>query len=85
MDKRIRKILRANEKLDMWQVRGQALSPSLTKQWDGRKEKSRKGRGRERKSLRERDSTFSLNFSTIGPTVSSGARGRVHPHSKGFA
>ena len=25
MDKRIREILRANEKLDMWQVKGQAL------------------------------------------------------------
>ena len=84
MDKRIREILRANEKLDMWQVRGQALSPSWTKQWDGRKEKSRKERRRERESFRERDSTFSLNFLTMGQAVSGGARGRVHPHSKGF-
>ena len=85
MDKRIREILRANEKLDMWQVRGQALSPSLAKQLDGRKEKRKKERGRERESFRERDSTFSLNFSTIRPAVSGGIRGRVHPHSKGFA
>ena len=39
----------------------------------------------ENRSLRERDSTFSLNFPAIGPAVSSGARGRVHPHNKGFA
>ena len=85
MDKRIREILRAKEKLDMWQVKGQALSPSWTKQWDGRKEKSKKERGRKRESFRERDSTFSLNFSTIGPAVSGGASGRVQPHGKGFA
>ena len=42
-------------------------------------------RGRKRESFRERDSTFSLNFPTIGPTVSGGARGRVHPLDKGFA
>ena len=45
----------------------------------------KKKRGRKRESFRERDSTFSLNFPTIGPTVSSGARGRVQPHGKGFA
>ena len=87
MDKRIRKILRANEKLDMWQVKGQALSPSWTKQWDGGKEKNRKERGIKRESFRERerDSTFSLNFPMIGPAVSGGARGRIQPHDKGFA
>ena len=42
-------------------------------------------RGRKRESFRERDSTFSLNFLTIGLTVSGGARGRVHPLDKGFA
>ena len=85
MDKRIREILRTNEKLDMWQVKGQALSPSWTKQWDGRKEKSRKERGRKRESFRDKDSTFSLNFQTIEPAVLGGARGRVQPHGKGFA
>ena len=85
MDKRIREIPRANEKLDMWQVRGQDLSTSWTKQWDGRKEKSKKERGRKRENFRERDSTFSLNFPTIGSAVSGGVRGRVHPHGKGFA
>ena len=39
----------------------------------------------EKKNFRERDSTFSLNFPTIGPAVSGGARGRVYPHNKGFA
>ena len=82
---RIREILRANEKLEMWKVKGQALSPSWTKQWDGRKEKSRKERGIKRESFRERDSTLSLNFPTIGPAVSGRARGRVQPHGKGFA
>ena len=42
-------------------------------------------RGRRRESFRERDSTFSLNFPTIGSAVSGGARGRVHPLDKGFA
>ena len=42
MDKRVRELLRANEKLDMWQVNGQALNPSWTKQWDGRKKKEQK-------------------------------------------
>ena len=41
-------------------------------------------RGRKRESFRERDSTFSLNFPTIGTVVSSGARGRLQPHGKGF-
>ena len=45
----------------------------------------KKKKGRKRESFRDRDSTFSLNFPTIGPTVSSGARGRVQPHGKGFA
>ena len=85
MDKRIRKLLRANEKLDMWQVKGQALSPSWTKKWDGGKEKEQKEIGIKRESFRERDSTFSLNFPTIKPAVSGGARGRVQPHGKGFS
>ena len=42
-------------------------------------------RGRKIESFRERDSTFSLKFPTIGPTVSSGTRGRLHPLYKGFA
>ena len=76
--------------MDMWQERGQALDPSWTKQWDGRRgegqKRKRGGGGIEKGEFwRERDSTFSLNLSEIGPTVSSGVRGRVHPHGKGFA
>ena len=51
MDKRIREILRANEKLDMWQVKGQALSTYWTEQWDGRKEKSITERGRKKREF----------------------------------
>ena len=54
------------------------------------------GKGRERETnrereiekervFRERDSTFSLSFSTIGPVCGSEARGRVDPHSESFA
>ena len=32
-----------------------------------------------------RNSHFSLDLPTIGPAISSGARGRVNPHDKGFA
>ena len=39
---------------------------------------------RKREIFIERDSTFSLNFPKIRPAVSSGARGRVQPHGKGF-
>ena len=52
-------------------MKGQALGPSWTKQWDGSKENIIKERGRKRESFRERDSTFYLNFSEIGLAVSS--------------
>ena len=54
----------------------------------GMREKKRaenKEEEKERVLERERDSTFSLNFPTIEPAVSGEARGRVHPHGKGFA
>ena len=66
-------------------MRGQALGQSWTKQWDGRKENNIKKRGRKREGFRERDSTFSLNFPTIGPAVSDEAREKDQPHGKGFA
>ena len=54
------------------------------------------GKGRERETnrereiekervFRERDSTFSLSFPTIGSVSGSGARGRVDTHSESFA
>ena len=53
---------------------------------NGMREKKRAEKKEEEKeSFREKDSTFSLNFSTIGPAVSGGAIGRVHHHGKGFA
>ena len=66
-----------SERTSSWPTLDQAVG------WEERK--GRKERGRKRESFRERDSTFSLNFPTIGPAVSGGARGRVHPHGKGFA
>ena len=41
-------------------------------------------RGERKRELRERSSTFSLNFPAIGPAVSSGARRKVHPCGKSF-
>ena len=59
---------------------------SIFSQPVGREKGEEKGKpDLKRETFRERDSTFSLNFSTIGPAVSSRARGRVHPHGKGFA
>ena len=59
MDKRIREILRANEKLNMWQVKGQALSPSWTKQWDGEKKRVEK-KEEEKDRVLERETPHSL-------------------------
>ena len=50
----------------------------------GEKEK-RKERGKRRREYRERESTFSLDFSTIGPTNLDEARGKVDLHYKGYA
>ena len=36
------------------------------------------------RDFRVRSSHFSLDFSEIEPAILSGARGRVHPHNKGF-
>ena len=59
MDKRIREIVRANEKLDMWQVRGQALGPSWTKQWDARRKRAEK-KEEEKDRVLERETPPSL-------------------------
>ena len=42
-------------------------------------------RGRKRESFRERDSTFSLNFPTIGPWFQAEQEEEVQPYDKGFA
>ena len=46
-----------------------------------RKERKEKEKKRERESFGERSSTFSLNFRTIKPAVSGGARRKVHRRS----
>ena len=84
MDKVIREIQGANGVVTY----GKKHSPSLPildqlGGWErGRKGKRKEKRGRE---LRERSFTFSLNFSAIGPAVSGGARGKIHPRGKSFA
>ena len=42
------------------------------------------GRGKEGESFRERESTFSLDFPTIGPSNPGEERGKVDPHCKGY-
>ena len=66
----------ASERTSSWPILDKTMG------WEKRKEQKRK---RKTKRVLERDSTFSLNFPTIGPVVRGGAGGRVHPHGKGFA
>ena len=64
----------------MWQVRGQALlTHALTNQFGRGESKPRK-----RKDFRERESTFSLGFPTIGPSNPGETRGKVDPHCKSY-
>ena len=69
-------------------LRGQVSCPNLDQMdWERKREEERKSkRKREGKCgiFRERSSTFSLSFPTIGPVSGSGARGRVDPHSESF-
>ena len=51
----------------------------------GRERKTKRERERKERDFRERSSTFSLEFSAIGPSVSSEARSKVAPHGKGYA
>ena len=56
---------------------------------NGRRKKEKRRRkekeGKEKVLERERDSTLSLSFPTIGPMVSSGAREKVNHRRKSFA
>ena len=70
-------------------LRGLFSCPNLDQSGLGGKERE-KETNREReiekeRVFRERGSTFSLSFSTIGPVSGSGARGRVDPHNESFA
>ena len=51
----------------------------------GRERKSKRERERKKGIFRERGSTFSLEFHTIGLSVSSETRSKVAPHGKGYA
>ena len=84
MDKVIRE---SKEPLRIGQVASERTSylTSIFSQPVGREGEEKGKPDLKRESFRERDSTFSLNFPAIGPAVSSRARGRVHPHGKGFA
>ena len=53
-----------------------------TRNWGGGGGEKEKMRG-EGESM-ERSSTFLLNFSAIGPSVSIGARGKVFSHGESF-
>ena len=50
----------------------------------GIREGERKGRRNRERTFRVRSSRFSLNFSMIGPSNSSEARGKVDPHYKSY-
>ena len=70
-------------------MRGQVL---LTKSsnliWEGRKREEERDQTEERGKVwdfRERNSTFSLKFPTIGPSVSGEARSKVAPHGTNYA
>ena len=69
-------------------LRGLFSCPNLDPNQFGRgKEREgdqpRKG-DREREGFRERSSTFSLEFSAIGPASSDEARSKVAPHGKDY-
>ena len=69
-------------------LRGLFSCPNLDQMDWERKRGGKKSKPKERGKVwdfRERSSTFSLEFSTIGPVAGSGARGRVDPHSESFA
>ena len=67
-------------------MRGQVLlTKSSNLVWEGRKKEGKsKRRDREREGFGERGSTFSLKFSTIGPSVFGKARRKFAPHGKDY-
>ena len=85
MDKRIRCNLRSQWELDTWQVRGHQVDPYLLPTGLGGKKREKREKEGERKSFRERSSTFSLDFPAIGLSNSGETRGKVDPHCKSYA
>ena len=63
----------------------QVFQPGLGGKEEREREREKTERDREREGFRERGSTFSLNFPTIGPASSDEARSKVAPHGKDYA
>ena len=69
----------------MWQDEASHLTLDQTIRWGVEVERKGKRKRKEREEEgRERSSTFSLVFPAMGPSVSIGARGKVHPLDKSF-
>ena len=68
-------------------LRGLFSCPNLDQMdWERKRGEEKKQTGREGKCgiFRERSSTFSLEFSAIGPASSDEARSKVAPHGKDY-
>ena len=77
----------SNEKWTRGDERTSPLDQVFQPGFGGKEEREREQteRDRERKGFRERSSTFSLSFPTIGPASSDEARRKVAPHGKDYA
>ena len=84
MDKGIRCTLRSQWEVDTWQVRGHQVDPYLLPTGLGGKKRKKERKKEKERSFRERSSTFSLDFSMIGPLNSGKTRGKVDPHCKSY-
>ena len=80
MDKWIRKSKGTNEVITCGMRGHSHLTHFGQTSWEREEREEEKEKKRERESFRKRISTLSLNFPTIGPVVSGGARGKVYPH-----
>ena len=70
----------------MWDERTSPLDQVFQPGLGGKEEREREQteRDREKEGFRERGSTFSLSFLTIGPARSDEARSKVAPHGKDY-
>ena len=68
----------------MWQERTILLTKLTQPVWVRKREKNRGIGERKEWDFREKNSTFSLGFPAIGPSVSGESRRKVAPHDKGY-